>query len=305
MIVAALLLGLAISPGDSARAAVTLGNVSDAAVAWAQMAAVRHGPWLVEYGRLLEASGRFRQAHTAYGLALGNTTEPQSARWLLNRRRGVLPLDTALVVTVTVTNDGSASARNFQLIMPEPVAHPPFQQLTVTQSDFTASGGLLSATVPVLQAGASISLSIEMQILQTPWSARPLGDPMDVETLAWLSETLRGMPVPGTHPGPCVPMSMELSALMASRGIETIVTGGLMADGDSLVFHAWAETDPGNIRIDPLLFATDSLLAVGHYPTDIIPLWSLDATDGYELSILFSEKNAALRAAMRAEFRPR
>ncbi len=80
------------------------------------------------------------------------------------------------------------------------------------------------------------------------------------------------------------------------------LVGGVLVDGPDLVFHAWTETG-GGIRVDPLLFREDSLLATGHSPTDVIPLWNLASTDGYELTILYDSRNYLLTGNMKASFK--
>lgn len=296
------LLGLSISPADSARALVTLRSIPPAAVHYAQMAAAVEGPWMVEYGRLLEASGNFTAAGRIYGLALGRSTSEGSARWLMNRIRGTAVLDTTLVISVMVTNRGNTTARNIQVLLPEPEPHPPFQDLSVICSDFQNEGGMLSADIPCLVPGDTATLTISLALLQRPGTARPLPGAISDEALERISSIIRNMPVPEALPGPCVPMSQELARQAAAHGIDMSLVGGVLVDGSELVFHAWAETGSG-IRVDPLLFISDSLLATGHCPTDVIPLWKLDSTDGYELTILYDSRNYLLSGDMTASFK--
>jgi len=297
------LIGFSISPADSARALISLRAVPEAAVCYAQMAAVQDGGWLVEYGRLLEAAGQFDQARRIYGLALGSSTSDSSSRWLINRRRGTAIIDTTLVINVTISNGGSVAARNVQAVIPRPVSHPPFQELFILSSDFRGSGGLMSADIPVIVPGGSVSLSISLGLIQRPGTYRPIPDSVDDGSLGWLSSAMRSLPVPDVLPGPCVPMSQEMSRLAAEQGMTLSVLGGLILDDSELFFHAWNSLEPIGLRIDPLLFRTDSLLAIGHNPTDVIPLWDLEATDGYELTLLYDDPGYELSGEMTAEFK--
>lgn len=297
------LLGVTFSPADSARALLHLRYISEAAVLYAQMAAVEDGVWLVEYGRLLEASGDFPQAGRIYGLALGRSTSEESTRWLMNRLRGTTLLDTTLVITVRIANRGNIPAEYIQVVLPEPFSHPPFQQLTVMASDFSSSLGMLTADIPSIAPGDSVSLTHAVRVFQQPGTMRPVPESVEDDLLFWISRTLGEMEVPETLPGPCVPMCMELARLGAVQGIELTTVGGVIVDGSECVFHAWNELVETGIRIDPLLFKSDSILATAHNPTDVIPLWNLDSTDGYELTVLFEDSSYDLDARMKAFFK--
>ena len=298
-----LLLLSSFSPGDSAMALANLRFVPEAAVLYAQMAAVENGEWLVGYGRLLEASGDFAGARRIYGLALGRSSDSGSSRWLLNRRAGTAPLDTTIVLLVRVANNGSVAARNIQVLMPEPVDHPPFQDLEVLTSDFTLSMGLFTAEIPCLAPGDTAVLAAGLRIFQTPGTMRPVTPEISDETLNALAGLMRGLAVPDAIPGPCVPMSQELRDLAEAIGVALSVEGGLTVDSGELVFHAWNRIRGTGVRLDPLLFKTDSLLAVAHCPTDVIPLWELDPTDGYELTLLFDSELYRLEGSMEARFK--
>lgn len=303
MTLTVLLAVLDICAADSARALVTLRHVPQAAVVYAQMAAVENGEWMVHYGRLLEASGDFVRARTAYGLALGNATSEDAARWLQNRRRGTVLLDTCLVIRVEIVNTGEIAARDVQVLLPEPEEHPPSQELLVLSSDFQGSMGVLTAHIPCLAPGDTVVLALGLRIMQRPFSMRPIPAEITDETLNWLSRTMRELPVPGALPGPCVPMCQEMKRLASGIGLPLEITGGLMIDGEECVFHAWNEITGTGIRLDPLQFKTDSLLAVAHSPSDVIPLWNLDATDGYELTLLYDDHRYRLSGEMTAFFK--
>lgn len=298
-----LLLLSSFSPGDSAMALANLRFVPEAAVLYAQMAAVENGEWLVGYGRLLEASGDFAGARRIYGLALGRSSDSGSSRWLVNRRAGTAPLDTTIVLLVRVANNGSVAARNIQVLMPEPVDHPPFQDLEVLTSDFTLSMGLFTAEIPCLAPGDTAVLAAGLRIFQTPGTMRPVTPEISDETLNALAGLMRGLAVPDAIPGPCVPMSQELRDLAEAIGVALSVEGGLTVDSGELVFHAWNRISGTGVRLDPLLFKTDSLLAVAHCPTDVIPLWELDPTDGYELTLLFDSELYRLEGSLEARFK--
>ena len=298
-----LLLGFSISPADSARELMSIRHIPEAAIYYSQMAAAEDGCWMLEFGRLLEAAGRFSDAYRIYGIALGNSTSQGSSDWLINRRQGVSPVDTTIVITASVTNTGDITAWNIQVIIPIPVSHPPLQSLTILENDFTPSGGLLTANIPFITPGQTVDLSIAMSILQQPGSLRPISESISDETLAWIAGTMRAMPIPSALPGPCVPMSEEMARLAQEQGLTMRVEGGLILDRTGCIFHAWNVLEDHNIRIDPLLFKEDSLLSIAHNPTDVIPLWDLGPTDGYELNLLYKNPRCRLQGSMQIKTR--
>lgn len=299
------LLSFSISPADSVKTLVSIRNIPEAAVYYSQMAAGENGAWLLELGRILEASGRFAEAGRVYGIALGNSTSSETSDWLINRRIGTAPLDTTIVVTAEVTNTGQITARDIQVILPVPVSHPPFQTLIVLSSDFNVSesGDVLTAHIPCLPPGSTSRLSISLGIIQQPHSARPIPESLSDETVNWITATIRSMPVPDALPGPCVPMSEEMKRLAAEQGMEMSVVGGIILDRTGCIFHAWNVLDEYQLRIDPLLFKEDSLLSIAHDPADVIPLWDLGITDGYELNLLYSNPRYEISGTMKAETR--
>lgn len=300
MILPALLCFL-ISPADSARELISIRHIPETAIYYSQMAAAEDGSWMLEFGRLLEASGRFSDARRIYGIALGNSTSTETSDWLINRRLGVTPVDTTLIITASVTNTGDITAWGVQVILPMPVPHPPFQDITIVQNDFSLSGGLLSADILFIPPGRTVDLSVEVHVLQRPGSARPVSQELSDEALQWLTETIRAMPVPAALPGPCVPMSEEMARLAEEQGLILRVEGGVILDRTGCIFHAWNVLESSMIRIDPLLFKTDSLLAFAHNPTDVIPLWDLGPTDGYELNLLYKNPGYRLQGTMQIE----
>ena len=54
--------------------------------------------------------------------------------------------------------------------------------------------------------------------------------------------------------------------------------------------------------IDAALFQTDSLRGIGHCPTDIIPLWNYEYTDGHEVSVYYPQQNIDLDVSIQASF---
>lgn len=295
-----LLMGFSIAPADSARTLISIRNIPESAILYSQMAAVEDGGWMLEFGRLLEISGKFTDAYRVYGVALGNSSSQETSDWLINRRHGVSPVDTTLQITASVTNTGDITAWNVKVIIPMPVSHPPFQEIIITENDFTPSGGLLSARIPFIARGQTIDLSVTINILQQPWSARPIPESLSNETIAWISETIRSMPIPEALPGPCVPMSEEMAKLGREENLIMRVEGGVILDRTGCIFHAWNVLESYELRIDPLLFKTDSLLSIAHNPTDVIPLWDLGTTDGYELNLLYKNPHYRLHGTMNA-----
>jgi hypothetical protein len=109
-----------------------------------------------------------------------------------------------------------------------------------------------------------------------------------------------------TGSGPCFEMSLSMMSASREVGLGLGITGGLVRRGDSLVFHAWNLLEEGvpGLPLDPLFWKTDTLLAVGHCPTDVIPLWDLLSTDGSELVVLYPSQDADLVIGMEVSFAP-
>ncbi len=301
MIILLAILGFTISPADSARELISIRHIPDGAIHYAQLAAAEHGSWVLEFGRLLESAGRFSDAYRIYGIALGNSSSQETSDWLINRRQGVSPLDTTLVITTSIANTGNIPAWCVQVIIPLPVPHPPFQDLTILESDFTPSGNLMVADIPLIPPGHTVNLSIAVNICQQPISMRPIPESLSDETLNWISQTLRSMPIPPALPGPCVPMSEEMARLAEEHGLAMKLEGGLILDRTGFIFHAWNILQDPCIRIDPLLFKSDSLLSIAHNPTDVIPLWDLGVTDGYELNLLYKNPECELTGSIQID----
>lgn len=298
MIFLYLLLGYSISPADSVNNLISIRAIPTAALHYAQMAAAEDGSWLLEYGRILEAAGQFSNASRVYGLAIGNSTSDETTKWLLNRRLGTTPIDTIFTITTTISNLSDRIAWGIQVIIPQPVSHPPYQSIAITQNDFRQTGGMLSAYIPFIPPNEKIELSLTINIYQEPFTMRPISQTLPDSTLNWLTDKIRNMAIPDILPGPCIPMSKELQRLAAEQNISLRIEGGLVLDTEGFIFHGWNVIDDLEIRIDPLLFKEDSLLGIAHNPTDIIPLWNLETTDGYELNILYKNSDYNLNASM-------
>jgi hypothetical protein len=91
----------------------------------------------------------------------------------------------------------------------------------------------------------------------------------------------------------------------SAEGLETglTVTGGLLVTGgDSLVFHAWNTLIGGSLPLDVSMFQSDSLRGIAHCPSDMIPLWDLDRTEGHEVSAFYVQPGADLQVGMTASF---
>ena len=91
------LLSYAFSPRDSCRILVTLAEVPDRALLFAELAASESGEGMLTMGRLLEVSGRFAEAAGYYRRIAVPGSDPDLVRWLSDRQAGTLPLDTTIV----------------------------------------------------------------------------------------------------------------------------------------------------------------------------------------------------------------
>ncbi|MEN8209897.1 MAG: hypothetical protein ABFR50_11675, partial [Candidatus Fermentibacteria bacterium] len=160
-----------------------------------------------------------------------------------------------------------------------------------------------------LPAGTTILLPLVLHITQQPCNFRPLpahytGSSGSV-SLEDISSLIRAIPIPEvqTGPGPCLETAYLLQERAADAGLELQVIGGLLRTGrDDLLFHAWNLIPLTGIPIDAVLFQTDSLRGIGHCPTDIIPLWSYEYTDGHEVSVYYPQQNINLDVAIEASF---
>lgn len=290
-------------PSDSAEALLTIREVPLRALLFAEQGARTDGAGVVELARLLELAGRFGDAARVYSLAAAQTG-PAIPGWLSDRLRGVSTLDTTLVLEACLRNRGETTVTNVVLMVPRPTSHEPYQTLRILDSDFSGGGPVLTCVVDSLAPGARVFKTIRLRVYQQPHTYRPIDPVLGDDTLGALMDIARRVEGTRADPGPCLEMSREMAEEARERVVPIHVAGGVMFRGDSLVFHAWTVLDsilPG-LPIDPLLMRTDSMMAVGHCPSDMIPLWSLDYTDGCELSALYSGISSNLEMNMRAYF---
>lgn len=297
---------LQFSPSDSTDALVTLASVPERALAFARMAATETGGGSIELGRLLEVSGLFEDASRQYGLAMGSATDPVLRRWLTDRIRGSEVLDTVLVLDAQVINRSQRTARGLTLVTPLPTSHPPYQNLRLIGTPFQRAGNLLRCRIDSVPPGDTLRIPMLVHVIQHPHTYRPLPDSLGGFSLDDLSRLLRTLDVPDEYEGtgPCLEMAASLRRAAADKGLDMDVVGGLVRRGDSLVFHAWnilGDCRPG-LPVDPLLFRSDSLRGLGHCSTDMIPIWDLLSTQGHEVSVYFSGRQADLEVRMTAEF---
>lgn len=290
-------------PSDSARALLTIREVPLRALLFAEQGARADGEGVVELARLLELAGRFTDAARVYSLAISQTS-PSTPGWLRDRLRGVSTLDTTLVLEACLRNRGATTVRNVVLMVPRPTSHEPYQTILILKSDFSGGGPVLTCVVDSLAPGARVFRAIRLGVHQQPHTFRPINTVLADDTLRALMDIARRVEGTRADPGPCLEMSREMAEQARENLVPIHVAGGLMFRGDSLVFHAWTVLDsvvPG-LPIDPLLMRTDSMMAVGHCPSDMIPLWNLDYTDGCELSALYTGISSNLEMNMRAYF---
>jgi hypothetical protein len=293
-------------PSDSARALLSIREIPLRALLFAEQGARADGAAVVEFARLLELAGRFTDAARVYSLAVAQTS-PATPGWLSDRLRGVSTLDTILVLEACLRNRGETTVRNVVLMVPRPTSHEPYQTIHVLESDFSGGGPVLTCVVDSLAPGARVFKTIRLGVNQRPHTFRPIHAVLGDDTIRALMDIARRVEGTRADPGPCLEMSRELAEQARESLIPIHVAGGVMFRGDSLVFHAWTVLDsviPG-LPIDPLLMRTDSMMAVGHCPSDMIPLWNLDYTDGCELSALYSGISSNLEMNMRAYFTER
>jgi hypothetical protein len=303
---ALLLLLFDLSPADSCTRALTLAEIPPQAILYAELAAREGGEGALLLGRLLELSGSFESARNYYRIALTGAAAPGTTDWLEDRILGCTPIDTLLVLRATIRNTGAGTAVDLTLVMPRPQPHPPFQQIEIIGGAFSVDSTVLVCRIDSLAPGESRQYPVFLHIEQIPGTFRPIRMPAGQPSVAELGDILRSMEIPSswTGRGPCLDMAESFRELAGARGVDASVTGGIVRRGDSLIFHAWNTLETGipGLPLDPLLFRTDSLRAVGHCPADVIPLWSLER--GYELSVIFPSYQSGIEIALEAMFSP-
>jgi hypothetical protein len=300
------LLAYPFSPADSCWKLVTLGDVPERALLFAELATGEGGQCVLDMGRLLEIAGRFQDAAMYYGTISTPACEPEVIRWLGNRRAGSTLLDTVLVLETFVTNNGLNPVVDLTLIVPVPVSHAPYQTVEIIGGEYSRDGDLLSLAIDTLAPSETHTASVRLRIRQEPYTFRPIPDPLAGASLRSISELMDSIPVPEEYSGsgPCFNMSLMLRDRATDLDLSLSIVGGLVRSGDSLIFHAWnlLDEDLPGLPLDPLFFRTDTLFALGHCPTDVIPLWDLLSTDGSELVVLYPSQKADLEIGMSAVF---
>lgn len=300
-----LLLAYTYSPQDSSWNLVTLGNIPDRAILFAEIAARDGGRAGVDLAVLLEIAGRFPQAMRCYSLAANSASDPLLAEWLDTRISGTGTLDTLLILQAVISNDSDVPVSDITVEIPLPESHPPYQRIDCLASSFTQDENLLKYHIFTLPADTKIILPLVLHITQTPYTFRPFstaspGMNIPLEDLASL---IRSISVPATtnNQGPCLEMANMLRERSSEIGLDLQTVGGLVRIGtDSILFHAWNLVSINGLPIDALLFLTDSLRGIGHCPTDLIPLWNYDYTNGHEVSVFYRNPDAELSVSMKA-----
>jgi len=307
-ILLAALAAAAVSPADSCAAHLDVLSIGPEALLYAELAAREGGAGTVLLARVLEAAGRFEEAASLYWVAASGASDPATLEWLGPRIRGVHPLESVLVLSASIRNPGPRTVRGLEVTMALPEPHPPYQETEIILSSLTRSGDVLLGTVDSLPPGCETVIPVVLRIGQVPFTFRPVADPGGGVTARELAGMTASCEVPEEHRGrgPCLDMSEDLVRILAERGLEAELTGGLVLRGDSLVFHAWVVLREGlpGMPMDPLLFETDSLRAFGHCPCDVVPLWDLGPTGGHELSVSLAPGGAPVELGLRAAFCP-
>ncbi|MBD3276794.1 MAG: hypothetical protein GF388_00690 [Candidatus Aegiribacteria sp.] len=289
----AAILAFTYSPQDSCWSMVTLDNVPDRAVLFSQLAAREGGKAAVDFASMLELSGRFGEAGRVYGIVLNSSSDSLLSGWIENRMMGVLALDTMIIISASIANTSEEELADVTLEMPLPRSHEPYQQLEIVAGAFRERDNVLHSCIPLLPAGTSVVLPLVLHIRQRPHSFRPLPKrfegsrgPVSLEEIARM---LRSISVPESEngPGPCLEVAMRAESLGSLMGLDLTVTGGLLRSGGNLDFHAWNTVSGTGIPLDAVMFQSDSMRGIGHCPTDFIPLWNLEDTEGHELSVYY------------------
>lgn len=280
------------SPADSCRNLVTLREIPQRAILFAEVAAGQGGNAGINLAKLLEVYGDFAEANICYGIARSWITDPESLEWLHGRLIGTKPLDTLILVTATITNLGTGTAEDIEIKIPLPVSHPPYQQIEILGSGFTEDDGILKAEIDRITAGTTRTINLLIHITQVPYTFRPLPSSIGGMPFDELANIVRSVPQPynSERDGPCLGMASHLQNSLTARGADIQIVGGLLRkDRNTIVFHAWnlLDNDGTIIPIDPVLFDTDSLRGIGHSSTDMIPLWDLGTTDLNEITAYF------------------
>lgn len=308
-ILLAILLAYGYSPSDSSWSMVTLREIPERAILFAELAARDGGTPVVDLGSMLELAGRFERAGAVYRVALNSAEDSNVRDWLTERLIGTGPLDTLIVLSARVTNESPGTAEEVRVEIPMPVPHPPYQQIEYLAGAFKPDGATMSCSLPELGPGRTVVLPLLIHVTQVPYTYRPLRetgeDGSGPIALAGLAGIIRSMEVPHSEdgPGPCLELAFRLKEMAGAEGVELTVTGGLLRTAeDGLLFHAWNHLEIDGMPMDVSLFHADSLRGMAHCPTDMIPLWDLESTGGHEVSAFYSRSDAVLSVSMTAAF---
>ncbi|OPL20093.1 MAG: hypothetical protein AVO35_01160 [Candidatus Aegiribacteria sp. MLS_C] len=303
------LLAFGYSPSDSSWNLVTLAEVPEEAVLFAELAAREGGRTVIDFGSLLEVSGNFSRAASVFRVAYGSSDDESIREWLHRRIKGSELLDNVLVIVTRISNTGGERIEEVSVRIPLPTAHPPYQSLEIVTGAFRADGSVMEAPVYRLEPGSTAVLPLVLRIVQVPFTYRPIGSDLESrmgeDGLDGIAGMMRSIQVPEEPegPGPCLGLAMALRDSAAAGGVALSVTGGLLREpGDTLVFHAWNLLLPDMLPLDVSLFHVDSMRGIAHCPTDVIPLWDLESTEGHEVSAYFSEPDGNLSVSMEASF---
>ncbi|MCK4806060.1 MAG: hypothetical protein KAT09_00365 [Candidatus Aegiribacteria sp.] len=308
-ILLAVLLSYAYSPGDSSWNLVTLGNIPERAILFAELAAKEGGRSTIDFAVMLEMTGRFAEAERCYNLALNSATDSLLSQWLENRISGTRTLDTLVILSTVISNMSDTDAMDISVEIPLPESHAPYQRIELLAGAFVAEGNLMKQHIDLLPSRTTVVLPLILHITQQPYIFRPLpshypGISGSV-SLEDISSLIRTIPIPETETGqgPCLEIAYLLRDRAADAGLELHVTGGLLRTcTDSLLFHAWNQIPETGMPIDAVLFFTDSLRGIGHCSSDFIPLWNFEYTDGHEVSVFYPQQNINLDISMQASF---
>ncbi len=302
-----LLLAYTYSPQDSCWNLVTLDSIPDRAILFAEIAARDGGRAGVDLAVMLEFAGRFPQAARCYNLAANSASDPLLVEWLDTRISGNSTLDTLLILKAVVSNDSDIPATDITVEIPLPESHPPYQRIDCLATSFARDGNLLKHHISTLPGKTTIMLPIVLHITQNPYTFRPFSSfsPGMETAIEDLTSLIRSLPIPTItdNQGPCLEMADMLRERSEEIGLDLQTVGGLVRIGsDSLLFHAWNLVSINGLPIDALLFLTDSLRGIGHCPTDLIPLWNYEYTNGHEVSVYYRQQDVELSVSMEVLF---
>ncbi len=304
-----ILLSYGYSPGDSCWNLITLGNIPERSILFAELAAKDGGRSTVELAEILEMAGRFSEAEHYYSIALNSAVDPLLREWLENRISGCTPLDTLIVLGAVISNTSSVDASDISIEIPLPESHPPYQRIEYTAGLFVEGENLMRCHIDLIPQGTTVVLPLILHITQQPYTFRPLlpsyqstlGS-VSLEEISSLLRTIR-IPVTESGPGPCLETAYDLKDEATQSGFRFQIVGGLLRSGaDSLLFHAWNLVPEIGMPVDAVLFSADSMRGIGHCPTDLLPLWNLEYANGHEVSIFYPNPDVQLTVSMHASY---